>query len=409
MPDPVPAAPTRVRLNSLTGLRAIAAVFVFGFHASFGTRYIDGATGDALYSVVAKAGFMCLCFFFILSGFVLTWSARPAEGTVDIWRRRAAKVYPNHVVTFVAAAVLMAIAAESIDGSRAVENLFLIQAWFPDMPTTNSMNGVSWSLSCEAFFYLMYPLLLRGVRAIPAQRLWAVTTAVVALAVAAPFVSQFAISDQPKLPFIDHGQYSFHQIWFVYFFPPVRALEFVLGMLLARLLQTGRWPRIGLLPAGAVAVAGYFVTTHLPYLFGIGGPAVLWLSPLIAAAAVADRDRTRSPFRGRTLVKLGELSFAFYLVHGLVLTYGYRWVLDGHARSAPTGIPLALAAAALSLALAWALFNLVENPFLRRFGRARPTPGEHAAGGSTAGGLNRVPQVRPATAAPASLPLEVNP
>jgi peptidoglycan/LPS O-acetylase OafA/YrhL len=38
-------------------------------------------------------------FFFVLSGFVLTWSARPDDIATGFWRRRIARIYPVHLVT----------------------------------------------------------------------------------------------------------------------------------------------------------------------------------------------------------------------------------------------------------------------------------------------------------------------
>jgi peptidoglycan/LPS O-acetylase OafA/YrhL len=38
-------------------------------------------------------------------------------------------------------------------------NLLLAQAWVPDPNVFLSVNGPSWSLSCELMFYLLFPLL----------------------------------------------------------------------------------------------------------------------------------------------------------------------------------------------------------------------------------------------------------
>ncbi|MFD5654880.1 acyltransferase family protein [Streptomyces sp. NPDC127039] len=384
MPQSPPPGATARKLPSLTGLRFIAAFLVFAFHVTFlPSRYIGGGLGDSLGDILAKAGFYGVCFFFVLSGFVLTWSARTGDTAPRLWRRRLVKIYPNHLVTFVLAAVLMTFAAERISGGQALANLFLVQTWLPDMATTNSMNAVSWSLACEAFFYLAFPLLLRALKAIPARLLWPAVAVVAALMIAAPLVARSTISGA-KLPGIADGTYSFEQIWFVYFFPPVRVLEFVLGMLLALIVRAGRWPRISLAPAVAIAVAGYVVVSYVPYLFSVAGSAALWLAPLVAAAALADTGGHRSPLRGRVLVRLGEISFAFYMVHGLVVTYGHKWLVQEASWSPAAGLALALAAFAVSLALAHALFSWVESPLVRRFSAARPRPVVAPAAGPAA-------------------------
>lgn len=105
------------------------------------------------------------------------------------------------------------------------------------------------------------------------------------------------------------------------------------------------------------------------------GPTASALALLIAAGAAADVRTARTPFSGRTMVWLGEISFAFYLVHYLVIQYG---PIDGvHATGeAVTAAPSTrlvhiLLTAAISLALATALYTLVERPAVRRFSRPR--------------------------------------
>ncbi|CAN7459439.1 hypothetical protein LJR034_002934 [Caballeronia sp. LjRoot34] len=39
--------------------------------------------------------------------------------------------------------------------------LLLLNAWFPFAAIHQPWNGPSWSISCEAFFYALFPLLLR--------------------------------------------------------------------------------------------------------------------------------------------------------------------------------------------------------------------------------------------------------
>lgn len=368
-----PSAPDRpraARLPSLTGMRFLAALLVFAFHTTFQTRFIGGGLGDTLSDCFANAGFYGVTFFFVLSGFVLTWSARPAEGAPRVWRRRLVKIFPNHLVTFAVAAFLMAAASEMFTTKGVLANLFLVQAWIPEIQVPNTMNAVSWSLSCELFFYLAFPFLLPVLERLSARRLWTLAGVLAALTVLVPAVSSWTVAGTP-LPFIADGSLSFEQIWSVYFFPPVRAIEFVLGMIAARLVLTGALPRIGLLPAAVIAVGGYVLNSSVPYLYGVAGTGALWLTPLVVAAAQADVRETTSPFRGRVLVRLGELSFAFYMVHGLVVTYGHKWLVADENLSGAAAAALLLAALLTALALALALYSWVEAPAVRRFSAPR--------------------------------------
>ncbi|MGH4033456.1 acyltransferase family protein [Actinomycetota bacterium Odt1-20B] len=350
-------------------MRFIGAFLVFALHATQ-FPYIRGQTGDFLGDVFANSGYYGVTFFFLLSGFVLTWVARPGDRATSIWRRRVVKVFPNHLVTLGLTAVLMLIASDVFTLKATLANVFLVQSWFSDMETSRTMNTVSWSLSCELFFYLSFPALLRLVNRVPFRRLWALAAGIVALTWAAPLVGHFMING-PALGVPPYGSLSYEQIWFVYLFPPVRALEFVLGMVIARLVMAGAWPRLGLVPAGLIAVGGYVVSLQLPYLFGLGGGSVVWLVPLVAAGALADTRGDASPFRHRALVWLGERSFAFYMVHSVVLLYCYRWIAVHYEMAPVVGAGMVLALFVFCLALSHALYAWVEMPMVRRFSRPR--------------------------------------
>jgi len=53
------------------------------------------------------------------------------------------------------------------------------------------------------------------------------------------------------------GQDDSLAYWFAYIFPPVRLIEFVIGILIALEVRDGTWPRITLPVASAIAIAAY--------------------------------------------------------------------------------------------------------------------------------------------------------
>ncbi|UCN13634.1 acyltransferase family protein [Cellulomonas iranensis] len=68
------------RLDALTGLRFLAALVVVVFHLSLNRFFLDApALVDPLQGVLRNGGWLGVTFFFVLSGFVLTWSARPGD------------------------------------------------------------------------------------------------------------------------------------------------------------------------------------------------------------------------------------------------------------------------------------------------------------------------------------------
>ncbi|GIH00100.1 hypothetical protein Pma05_66720 [Plantactinospora mayteni] len=350
------------RLPSLTGLRWVAAMLVFGFHV--GTMQIVAEPEyRQIVDWVFTLGLSGVQFFFILSGFVLVWSARPGDTKRAFWRRRAAKIYPNHLVTFAVVIALAIYWADPVNVKVALANLFLVQAWIPVDGYFYSINNVSWSIACEMFFYLSLPFVLPLIRRMRAWQLYAVVVAM-PLLILAMWPGQQLVPEAARW-------------WFTQIFPVVRSFEFWMGVAAAELMLRGKWRGPGLLVS-----TGLFVGIWVASMEWIR--AELWTTVLafgyvlvIASAARADTTGRWSPWRSRPLVWLGEVSFAFYLVHVFLIKAIFRFT--GHTGGFPgwQGPVVAVAALLVSLLAAWLLFRFVETPMVRLLNprrRARPTP-----------------------------------
>jgi peptidoglycan/LPS O-acetylase OafA/YrhL len=287
-------------------------------------------------------------FFFILSGFVLTWSHRHGDTPLAFMRRRIARIYPTQVFTWVVTLVVLTTAYSAPPKLPALANLFLVSTWIPTAAYSQAMNTPSWSLCCELFFYICFPLVLPRLLAMDsAQRrrtLVVITAAIVVLAGA-----------------LNPVTYASHSFWLLYWFPPVRMLEFVAGMLLAMELADGRLPRVPLWLAGALAALAYVGSGHVPRAFGITSVTFVPFLLLIAAAAQRDVSGRRTFLATRPMVRLGTWSFAFYMVHYTVLRV---MVLRMHLfPSALASALFAVAALAVSLAAAALTHRFVEQPW----------------------------------------------
>ncbi|HXR72582.1 acyltransferase [Actinocrinis sp.] len=368
-PRPAGAGTVASRLPSLTGMRIIAAGMVFFFHAGYEAVFADHTTQNVYTWIFGQGGWTGVGFFFILSGFVLTWSARPADTARRFWRRRFFKIYPNHFVTFLAALLLLTLAAQPIGTGRAFLNLFLLQAWSPNLSVEVSVNPVAWSLSCEALFYLSFPLLLSLIGRIRVDRLWYWAGGITAVVWCIPLISMLLPSSGAKVPF---GPITQWQFWLVYVAPPVRLLDFTLGIVLARLVKEGRWIRLGLAPAFVLLAGGYFLPHLLPWSFRLVAAPFIPLGLVICAGATADVRGTRSPLRSKVMVWLGDVSFALYLWHRLILRYGHR-LFGGATKqwAIPGAIGMLLFALAVTLLLSWLLHSRVEMPIMRRWSKPR--------------------------------------
>lgn len=114
--------------------------------------------------------------------------------------------------------------------------------------------------------------------------------------------------------------------------------------------------------AGVVALAGYVAALAVPSPYRYAACTLAGFGALIVAAALADLYGTASPFRRRWLVRLGELSYAFYLTHLLVMRLIEYLIGERPQWSIGPALLLTTTAFGASLALAWLLHTVVEKP-----------------------------------------------
>jgi len=336
------AQATTSRLESLTGLRFIAAFAVFGIHL------VDVHVTPAYSPLhhVFGAGATGVSFFFILSGFVLTWSHQSGDTAPRFIRRRIARIYPLHVLTWVAAGVILTYFLAVPPVLPALANLLLIGPWINSPHYYGAMNAPSWSLGCEMLFYILFPLLLPVVGFLGRRvRLTLVPAFVV-------FCFLWAVVCQPAT----NGTTRY---WVLYPFPLTRLGEFVIGIILAMEVKQRRLPQVPLSLAGLLAAAAFIGASFVPTAFGFVSVTLLPFMLLIVAAAQADVSSRQTILSGRIMVRLGAWSFALYLVHiEVIFVLDQIWRTPSPASAAAFG----LVAFALSLGLAGAAHHFVERP-----------------------------------------------
>ncbi|MFJ6381085.1 acyltransferase family protein [Kitasatospora sp. NPDC092039] len=369
-----------MKLPSLEGLRAVGVVFVFASHALVLGAFKDPnalsvfntLTGDG------RLAFLAVSFFLVISGFVLTWSAKPGQSATGFWRRRVMRIGPSHVLLAVLALTQFAAAGETIRWGPAVANLFLVQNWWPSQDLIMyQFNGATWTLAVEMLCYAMFPLLIRFVRRLGTRALWSWIIGLGATAVLIPAISYPLLSGFPPSQFYPAG--SWPQLWALYFFPPVRCIDFLIGMFLARIVASGSWPRIRILPAALLNLAVFLLLYHLPVPFGIAAlypvPAALLIGALAAQDVAGRRTALSAPF----MVWLGDLSFAIYITHLTVMfavhaafageLVGYAHSYTPTAFDTPAAVAFVVALYVLCVAVSWVLHVTVEMPAIRRWSR----------------------------------------
>lgn len=295
-------------LPRLSALRIFAAVAVVLCHVGYYFTSVRAVRKAEVY------GYGGVEFFFLLSGFVLTWvwlHRRP--GVRQFWWRRVAKLYPITLGLMVFAYLALP-QDERIPGTRGkVLELTLMQAWWPRERVYFGGNGVSWSLSCEIFFYLVFPFVLAGVKRLHARGFWTLVVVTLFILVAAPVVA------------VGMGVAAPIRYWLFFVFPPYQFGFFLIGMLMARAIGRGlRVPRPSLVFAGALAwltvLVGLGALYSLDHTHGLPRPLVLLAAlpafvALLGAAVSKDLRHEGSLLTSPKLTYLGIISFELYLVH----------------------------------------------------------------------------------------------
>src|SRR5947209_2105744 len=379
----------RVRLPALTSLRFFAAFHVLLFH----TQAMGAVFGPVWFQRLSSIGYVGVSFFFVLSGFILVYTYAGRSTTArEFWRARFARVYPAYAFALLITAPFflftvqhsseirlpfVAFEAAHVKLASALEVL-LLQAWVP--PAALSWNAVGWSLSVEAFFYLLFPFLLLRYSRLSRKQLFAI---MIACWLASNLISaSYTVLRPDGIVNPDSNVYT---SWLnaVKFFPVARLPEFLMGMAAGFVfLGTKRNERIALplIAAGlmAVALVARF-SNRIPY--AIIHTALL--SPAFAALiyGVALRSRWTSILENRLLVLFGDASYSMYLIHVTIL-FSFFHTQKGEVRNASfVGLAECLA---IALAISILIYRFVEEPARRRLRpkpKAQPALAAAAAGG----------------------------
>lgn len=337
-------------------------------------------------------GYSGVNLFFVLSGYILAYTylhpREPAE--IDVrrfWTARFARIYPLYLFALVVVAPLvvahfwssndpgLAVAKIATSGAAAAG---LLQAWIP--PLRPIWNPPGWTLSAEAFFYAVFPLVAVWVWRLRPRAAFAVAGLVWFAGLVPALLGVLLL---PEAVRETHAAASSPDVWptFLTSAPILRLPEFVLGIALARAFYppidgaSGALRHSGKLALGfaSLLLLALLLAHHIPRLLVQAG----LLDPLYAGLLVAlahDRGPLARLLSWRVLVVLGEASYAIYLLHVPIA----MWIRE-LANVESTSGPLYFAGyAALVIAVSLAAFTWLETParlwLRRRLGDIRRQP-----------------------------------
>jgi len=319
----------RSRLIAMEGLRGFAVLLVFfvHLHALFGIYVSSHPFLWGASAMLGNIGNTGVDLFFVLSGYLIYGAVlRKTMPYFKFMKRRVERIYPTFLVVL-AIYLLLSLAfpfENKIHGSFVsvtaylLENAFLLPGIFHIVPII----AVAWSLSYEFFFYLSIPLIVKFTR----MRSWKRIAR----------ISFFA------LVWLSYLLYAFTVPR-----SQVRLLMFVAGILLFELMDSG-WVRGKLTKQGEYGAISiflaslafvYFYDAHAGWLSFLPGltagrtilPGVptfqgpykviaLTVSCILFTLYCFEFDGLlKRLFSWNPLRYLGNMSFSYYLIHGLTL------------------------------------------------------------------------------------------
>ncbi|WP_165912138.1 acyltransferase [Novosphingobium sp. PhB165] len=346
---------SHAKLAQLTSLRFFAALLVLLSHLVFFEQSRSPAL-RGLYEVFLRQGACGVTFFFILSGFILTHAYERALKTGEVsvatyLYRRLARIFPLHLAVGLAFIGYLVLKNDLPPTPAIWLNLALLHSWFPEPLIHYSLNGPSWTLSNELFFYTLFPWL---VKMSPKTMRSVFIGGIAVIAAGASFA---AMRVHGYSPFVD---------WLFYVFPLTRLFEFLAGILLYRAWQQGMGRRWATGPTEALLVATVLATMFAVDWFSVPLAfryQLVFVPPMAALILIFAHGRgaLSGMLHNPVLQLLGEASFALYLVHRPLMTFMERWA------SGTAAGDLALASAMLLLALTAAILTylLFDRPVER--------------------------------------------
>ena len=270
-------------------------------------------------------------FFFVISGFVMSWAYgnRIETGTFSVRQllcRQLRKIYPLHLITaFVALAWLLLI-RQTAPLPAIVLNLLLLQSWVPDPAYYFSLNGVAWFLSDIFFCYLCFLWLYRLITRLSKRTL---ACSIVLLVAAYLLMARYVIPLERVNDLL-------------YVFPLSRLIDFSLGIVLCRIVRhfdtvpvealTTVRNHSTLIEAAILLamISSFFLYNATPAWFRCA--ALFWpLALLILLYFILSERRTQGSFLSRLLLSrpmqyLGSISLEIFLFHLLLLNF-IHWFL----------------------------------------------------------------------------------
>ena len=373
--DPVYFADTKPHYELLDGLRGVAALLVVIYHIFEGLAFAeatDGA-GSGLITTL-NHGHIAVDFFFILSGFVISYAYDDRWSKMSIggfFKRRLIRLHPMLIMgAIIGAIAFFAAGCERWDGSITPTSwvmvaLMLTMCMIPAVPGVPyevrgngemfPLNGPGWSLFFEYIGNICYALFMRRM----STKVLAFFTLLLGLAHA-----WFFIGDVSGYDMIGVG-WTIDTVNFWGGF--IRMLfPFSVGMLLARTFKPRKVK--GAFWICTIALVALFAVPYIPSENGISlnslyefvcialiFPVLVWLGACGSAKGITNKANRF----------LGDLSYPLYIVHYPIMYIFYAWLIKNDIYTLKACWPAALLVVVSSMTVAYLCLRFYDEPVRR--------------------------------------------
>ena len=333
-------------LHSMEGLRGIAVFLVFWVHySSLIAPWLAGSS-ISLADFIHSFGNIGVDLFFVLSGYLIYGSIINSKNfsTAHYSKRRIQRIYPTFLVVFAIYLVLSYVfpsqsklPADGIEKALYIgQNLLLLPGVFDITPIIT----VAWSLSYEVFYYIVIPIVVFSLKI----KTWR-------------FESRMLFWICSSIALL---------IGFSLWGGPIRMVMFIAGILLFEIYSKNQYT---LSQGGtrflvlALMLFGFRTVFEISYPLSMLSIFVLFLLLCLCAfnrLSFAYSWLTFTPLRW-----LGNMSYSYYLIHGLALNFCFlifKAITPSSYISNSIYYWLWIPLFAFTLVVSFVLFVLVERP-----------------------------------------------
>lgn len=345
-------------LNLIQLLRGIASILVVLLHITI--NYEVNTGGQFLFNMFRFGG-SGVDIFFVLSGFIITYSnMRYIEQPSSVWKflkRRFIRIFPIYWI-IITCFLLLQLALPAFYNTHFNTGFVNILQTYLLLPGHVMLNGVSWSLTNELFFYLLFVLALL----IPNKKI----TFYMMLAYLAVLIV-FAL----KGPAVTNGNAYTRILLF-----PMN-IEFFLGVLIV--LFVNRLPKGLVYPLlisgillfilganlhnGDVGVVGETTDMALRRVLLFGFPAFL----VILALVKIELNRTINMHN--IFLHLGDASYSIYLIHLPIVAAFFKLLVKFNINN--TGLIFLLTCILIIIICAAGIiiYHKIEKPLINKLNK----------------------------------------